>query len=91
MSIAHSFEPVFSVYLPSGNPKLNYNLTLIVHVRDMLGAWTESNLMTIKVNVFFLFKKQFLIQRCRICRKNEKFPQALKLFRKITPAKKTKN
>ncbi len=54
MSIAHSFEPVFSVYLPSGNPKLNYNLTLIVHVRDMLGAWTESNLMTIKVKVFFI-------------------------------------
>jgi hypothetical protein len=29
-------------------------------------------------------------QRCRICRKNEKFPQALKLFRKTSPAKKNK-
>ena len=31
-----------------------------------------------------------IIQRCRICRKNEKFPQTLKLFRKISPARKIK-
>ncbi len=49
MSIAHSIEPIFSVYLPSGDPKLDYNLSLIVHVKDKLGTWTESDVITIKV------------------------------------------
>lgn len=49
MSIAHSTTSTFSVYLPSGDQKLDYKLRLIVHVRDMLGAWTESNIMEIKV------------------------------------------
>ena len=49
MSIAYSKEPIFSVYLPSGDPKLNYTLNLIVHVRDNLGAWTESTIITIVV------------------------------------------
>jgi uncharacterized membrane protein len=49
MSIAHSTESVFSVYLPSGDPKSNYDLNLTVHVQDWLGAWTESDVTTIKV------------------------------------------
>jgi len=49
MSIAHSTEPVFSVYLPSGDPKSNYSLNLTVHVQDQLGAWTESDVTTIRV------------------------------------------
>jgi hypothetical protein len=52
MSIAHSLEPVFNVYLPSGDPKSGYGLYLVVHVRDMLGAWTESNVTSIRVNSF---------------------------------------
>jgi hypothetical protein len=46
MSIAHSVQPKFNVYLPSGDPKLNHRLRLIVHVRDNLGAWAESGVMT---------------------------------------------
>ncbi len=49
MSIAHSTKPAFSVYLPSGDPKSNYDLNLIVHVQDRLGAWTESDVTTIRV------------------------------------------
>jgi hypothetical protein len=49
MSIAHSTEPMFSVYLPSGDPKSNYDLNLIVHVQDWLGAWTKSDVTTITV------------------------------------------
>ena len=49
MSIAHSIEPVFSVHLPSGDPKTGYGLKLIVHVRYMLGACTKSSVMDIKV------------------------------------------
>jgi hypothetical protein len=52
MSIAHSLEPIFNVYLPSGDPKSGYSLYLVVHVRDMLGAWTESNVTRIIVNSF---------------------------------------
>jgi hypothetical protein len=51
MSIAHSIKPIFSVYLPNGDPKLDYNLSLIVHVKDKLGAWTESDVITIKVQI----------------------------------------
>ncbi len=59
MSIAHSLEPVFDVYLPSGNPKSNYTLRLVVHVRDMLGAWTESNIMTISVKKIYYRNRFF--------------------------------
>ncbi len=62
MSIAHSSQPIFNVHLPSGDPKLDYELNLIVHVQDKLGAWTESNVTTVTVGekhqsqkkVFFL-------------------------------------
>ena len=54
MSIAHSLVSTFKVYLPSGDPKLNYRLRLMVHVRDNLGAWTESNIMVINVKKNFI-------------------------------------
>jgi hypothetical protein len=58
MSIAYSKEPIFSVYLPSGDPKLNYTLNLIVHVRDNLGAWTESTIITTVVREIYQSEKK---------------------------------
>ena len=49
MSIAHSTNRVFSAHLPMGDPNDNFYLRLIVHVRDGLGATTESNVMRIRV------------------------------------------
>ena len=60
MSIAHSLEPVFNVSLPSGNPKSNYALRLVVHVRDRLGAWTESSTIIMTVKKIYYTKRFFL-------------------------------